>query len=35
VSGDLIEERKQPVKADSRAIEGSKIIRSHGISSFG
>src|SRR5262249_34563759 len=35
MSGGLIEERKQPVKADGRAIEGSKIKRSHGISSFG
>src|SRR5262245_2547014 len=35
MSGDLIEEREQPVKADGRAIEGSKIKRSHGISSFG
>src|SRR5262249_14255597 len=34
VSGDLIEERKQPVKADRRTIEGSKIKRSHGISSL-
>src|SRR5205807_3813494 len=34
VSGDLVEEREQPVKADGRAIEGSKIKRSHGISSL-
>src|SRR5262249_43776506 len=30
----LIEQRKQPVEADGRTIEGSKIERTHGISSL-
>src|SRR6516225_3561434 len=33
-SGELIDERKEPVETDGRAIEGSKIECSHGISSF-
>src|SRR5215472_1616851 len=31
----LVEQRKQPVETDGRTIEGSKIERTHGISSFG
>src|SRR5262249_22607163 len=33
VTGDLVEEGKQPVEADGRTIEGSKIKRTHRISS--
>src|SRR5262249_30823922 len=33
-SGNVIEEGKQPVEADGRTIEGSKIKSSHSISSF-